>query len=98
MQATNIITNAIPTIIIPELRLLTVTRRASGPINAANIPQTRHSLIFFPSLVMITAKTRITVTLTSSAGWIRSDRVPSHRFFPLTSMPRLVKFTSSIQT
>ena len=98
LQAMNIITKAIPQMMIPELKLLIVTKRARGRINAAIISHDRSSLISFPSFVMTTASTRITVTLTSSVGWNRTALVPSHRFLPFTSMPRLVKSTRIIQT
>ena len=49
-------------------KLLMVTKRARGRINAAIISHDRSSLISFPNFVMTTASTRITVTLTSSVG------------------------------
>ena len=97
LQAMNIITKPMPTMIRPELKLLAMTIKASGAIRTISIPQLLHSSIFFPSRVITTASTRITVTFTSSVGWNRTDLVPSHRFCPLTLIPRLVKFTRNIQ-
>ena len=84
---------AIPQMMIPELKLFMVTRSARGPMRTAIIPHTRHSLICFPSLVMSTARSRITTIFTSSAGWKRRDLVPSHLFLPLTAIPSGVNVT-----
>ena len=93
LHAINIMTKAIPQMIIPELKLFMVTRSARGPMRTAIIPHTRHSLICFPSLVMSTARSRITTIFTSSAGWKRRDLVPSHLFLPLTAIPSGVNVT-----
>ena len=97
LHATNIITKAIPQMMIPELRVFSMTKSASGPSSTASIPHTRHSLIRFPSLVMTTARNRIITIFTSSAGWKRRDLVPSHLFLPFTAIPSGVKVTRNSQ-
>ena len=97
LHATNSITNTMPQMMIPELKLFMVTRSASGPMRTAIMPHTRHSLIFFPSLVIRTARSRITTIFTSSAGWKRRDLVPSHLFLPFTLIPSGVNVTRNSQ-
>ena len=62
-------TNTIPQIIIPELKLFAVTRRARGRENPMITSVGLSLLILVPSSAMKTATKRIRDIFTSSVGW-----------------------------
>lgn len=80
-------TKAMPTIIMPELRLFAATIPAIGKAATMTAAIAFQLLILLPIWVIMAASSTIRAIFTNSVGWNWTGPTTSQRRFPFTTFP-----------